>query len=1374
MDSAPVYEHYPIQNPERGDDNLDQNQKHETFVIECVVLDTSILLPLRLDIDVETVANRAYAEYQAIHPTAPPMKVVCVTDDDGRVMSKALRLDEHELGTNTFHIRVEEYSDKDILGTSQQLDGEYRRWQFWIVRQIYDTLKAALVTQFTASTLEPLRSSHERIPTNVKGSGRGQSASHSLIDEKMLDLLSEISYSPDLQVKLMCLETMALLRMHSHDDNIVQAASGRIARYVQDEQANVQVVAYGLHAYRANAKGLLPLSPFHEQEVTMLHRMFRIDVFNDILSRFPSKDDQKALMVAYKNMYIHHYDIHAVNMHLGMNGGRSDQGSLEVALNRRPQQPPRKKLEQVSRTRSSAFPSFLDNEDFLPAARGVGIFPAQAVNIRQRPAMDQDRDIEPATQAAPHQGLLLSAEAVRQPDMPHPSYVRSNTGRNNDASDAVTKYASPISGEEPATSNIEGASGLSRLRLNVESNPSFAYQEQHLPRGPVNMMAATAGMTISRICNLLVSEEQSVWKFAVKKLYVMLQTAQHSARQVSCEEVASRRMERRQAAAVQRQEWMRGVRRLKYDTLEKELEATLKVEKAALVAKREEAQKVSVQERALAEQKEKARLEKLGKKAQMRLEKEAEEEARLKALSARDKPEQEVVLEANDPVSLLLKAEEELVLSTAAKRAELSVRYQQEEQESEALYQRDLRDDYESTFQVCPSLADRADFRSLFLSNAEVDLLVTCLFDCLKMCVDTRAKGVYSGTAARSAFGGSAVASSMELGNRLDIANGGGAPGVKNIIAAALLSPLTDLPTLRRIIHCLYLLALPIKLDPLSDVTAFPFRGNFSNHMQVSVAKVCLARARILLTLCHAESNIIAGKCAYLLHLGVRYNAKKMKEESKNRDSISEDNTTSLDDGWSGLDVKLEPLSLIDFVMCQSKRVAVDLRDDNYNRNKSDSVYSYFGIEDPNIHANNAARNPRNRAPSTAQARDSGDEDVEEEELNTYSKHLVSLALDYIYSLTQVHDTGSHAAILANTNVDVSARRHPSEPWHKMARDESRELIGVAAEARLVKQELRAADKEFDQDDDDGYFPYVPGPLPTADKEQRDGTPSSLYSVGRGQGTRGQLRRKQSNNNAAKSPSKGLKMGAMAIRESEKMLHNVFLGDHYKYLLRLWHLVTFSTPLDEMLAAYRVESSRKYASREAQMKAETAAAEDAQEILFEYIISMQHRRLALEILSHLCTLSTAFRDQLQRINAVPKLIVLVGSPGIVAASPESWNPYGGHRLSGNIQVTNPETKDPPKSVRYGEAEETTSKVPLGKDYLVDVGTIRSSLRLLLNLVVLQTPVKQATIIRLLQEVPIGGEKFGLSLRKVVQTDETSAFYLSTLVALEILDAGDRH
>ena len=213
-----------------------QLNKEDTFVVECVIGSMNLLIPFTLSASVEEIADKAHTEFKVLNPRSPPMKILCVRDEHGRILSKKLRIDEHNLTNSSFHIQMAEFSAADMIAVPAELNAEYRRWQLYTVRQIYESIKAALVEQFSSASLEMLRNSQEMQDGGLPEGGPVR------IDPTLLDLLNEISYSPNADVKLMCLETLSLIRMQDHDVDTVLAATMRIARYIQEERESVEVV----------------------------------------------------------------------------------------------------------------------------------------------------------------------------------------------------------------------------------------------------------------------------------------------------------------------------------------------------------------------------------------------------------------------------------------------------------------------------------------------------------------------------------------------------------------------------------------------------------------------------------------------------------------------------------------------------------------------------------------------------------------------------------------------------------------------------------------------------------------------------------------------------------------------------------------------------------------------------------------------------------------------------------------------------------------------------------------------------------------------------------------------------------------------------
>ena len=292
--------------------------EERTYVVECLIMGISLLLPLPLNVNVDTVAREAYAEFKAMNPRAPPLKITCVRDKNNKILSKGLKLKDHHLDRH-FVVQVEEYNAADLLNSPEGVTNEYRRWQMWTVDQIYDMIKVSLASKAeddNASVLaktEDIRKSKDYDNKLHLDDGLGKEWAPAFqieqdVDEKWITLLNELSYTPHEGVKCSCLEVLNLLRLRSSSIEVVKGAALRICQILVDENDSLNVVVCAFNSFRTNAKGLLPLSSYHQKEIILLNTSI-VKQYMDILSRFPSSEDQRIIMSAYKSMYIHRYGI---------------------------------------------------------------------------------------------------------------------------------------------------------------------------------------------------------------------------------------------------------------------------------------------------------------------------------------------------------------------------------------------------------------------------------------------------------------------------------------------------------------------------------------------------------------------------------------------------------------------------------------------------------------------------------------------------------------------------------------------------------------------------------------------------------------------------------------------------------------------------------------------------------------------------------------------------------------------------------------------------------------------------------------------------------------------------------------------------------
>ena len=298
-----------------GDENEDGDGPR-TFVVECSILGMLLLIPFPLSVNVDGIASKAYAEFKKMNPRAPPLKVTCVKDKAGKILSEELTLEDHHLDRH-FVVQVEEFSPIDLLQSPEGVTTEYRKWQLWTVHQIFDMIKASLQEKSdkdaasVALKVDDIRNSTDghfvqQFDDVDKEWAPVMNKLEQDVDQQWITLLDELSHSPDERVKCACLEAFNLLRLRSSSVDVVKGASLRICQMIVDEQGQLDIILCALNCFRVNAKGLLPLSSYHQKEIVLL-RSSVVKDYMDILSRFPSEEDQRLIMASYKSMYIHRY-----------------------------------------------------------------------------------------------------------------------------------------------------------------------------------------------------------------------------------------------------------------------------------------------------------------------------------------------------------------------------------------------------------------------------------------------------------------------------------------------------------------------------------------------------------------------------------------------------------------------------------------------------------------------------------------------------------------------------------------------------------------------------------------------------------------------------------------------------------------------------------------------------------------------------------------------------------------------------------------------------------------------------------------------------------------------------------------------------------
>ncbi len=336
--------------PPYGDDlaGAVYEEDEKTFVVEAKIMGISLLLPFPLNVSVGTVAEKAYDEFKAMNPRAPPLKISCVRDKNNKILSRELKLKDHHLDRH-FVVQVEEFNAGDLLDTPEGVDNEYRRWQLWTVDQIYDMIKQSLAkradedSSSVVARTQDIRKSKDYDERHHLDDGYGKEWAPVVlqveqdVDQKWITLLDELSYTPHQGVKCACLEAFNLLRLKSSSMELVKAAALRICQMLVDEQLYLDVVVCAFNCFRVNAKGLLPLSSYHQKEIILLNKNV-VGQYMHILARFPGSEDQRLIMSAYKGMYIHRYGMdtgvgrgHGVyDMH--MHGAAGKKGAVKEGL----------------------------------------------------------------------------------------------------------------------------------------------------------------------------------------------------------------------------------------------------------------------------------------------------------------------------------------------------------------------------------------------------------------------------------------------------------------------------------------------------------------------------------------------------------------------------------------------------------------------------------------------------------------------------------------------------------------------------------------------------------------------------------------------------------------------------------------------------------------------------------------------------------------------------------------------------------------------------------------------------------------------------------------------------------------------------------
>ena len=272
------------------------------YSIEVRICGVMLVLPFNHLSTVEEVSQAAYEEYQRLNPRAPPIKMLCVRDANSRILSGKLNIIKHQL-EHFLNVQTEDWTEADLVTTPQSLDAEYRKWQYWTARQVYEMLADTLRIEnlgLPSSSSDPRARVQSGGAEAAPGPGPGGDATADA-SSLWIGLLDELCASPDDKVQNMCVKSLHALRQRSRDEQHVRYASAQLVRMLQ-ASPHFHVAEGIMAVYQTNAAGLLPLSQYHAEELLMLATSVSLD---DMLVRFPQQ--HASIVKAFNKMYSSSY-----------------------------------------------------------------------------------------------------------------------------------------------------------------------------------------------------------------------------------------------------------------------------------------------------------------------------------------------------------------------------------------------------------------------------------------------------------------------------------------------------------------------------------------------------------------------------------------------------------------------------------------------------------------------------------------------------------------------------------------------------------------------------------------------------------------------------------------------------------------------------------------------------------------------------------------------------------------------------------------------------------------------------------------------------------------------------------------------------------
>lgn len=253
------------------------------FSLEVKIHGLILVLPFSNTSTVEEIATAAYDEYQQLNPRAPPLKLLCVRDVNGRILSGKLNIIKHQL-EHYLEVQVEEWLDADVINNPSVLDSTYRKWQVWTCRQVFEMITESLAKNNSISINTLSDKSPNQEPVNDR-------------EAAWIDLLDELCASPAESVQIVCLKSLNALRQKARNDQHVRYATSKLLRLLHDSP-HLQIVTSIMQIFQNNAQALLPLSQYHAEEALLLTASIDLDA---LIVRFPQH--HASLVRCFNNMY---------------------------------------------------------------------------------------------------------------------------------------------------------------------------------------------------------------------------------------------------------------------------------------------------------------------------------------------------------------------------------------------------------------------------------------------------------------------------------------------------------------------------------------------------------------------------------------------------------------------------------------------------------------------------------------------------------------------------------------------------------------------------------------------------------------------------------------------------------------------------------------------------------------------------------------------------------------------------------------------------------------------------------------------------------------------------------------------------------------